>query len=405
MFSVRLFLGLLIFAASFKGSIAVPAPRDLRATLALSNRFQTTGHGNIADADRARVRTLKSQGSFAKNHKRATSIPASNVAVTYTANVGVGNPVTNYTLLIDTGSSSTWIGAGKSYVQTSTSVSTGRNVSAAYGTGNYSGTEYFDTVTLSSGLVIRNQSIGVASIHNGFAGYDGILGIGPVDLNDELVSGTSTVPTVTDNLHAQGTISTEEIGVFFAPVLAFTSGEMTFGGVDSSKYTGPITYTPLTTTYPAAYYWGVNQSVAYNSVTILSSTAGIIDTGTTLVLLATEAYNAYLQATGAVLDSATGFLMITSAQYSALSDLDFIIGGTTLTLNPNAQIWPRSLNVLIGGSNSSIYLIINDLGSNSGEGLDFTNGYTFLERFYSVFDTTNSRVGFASTVYTAATIN
>lgn len=34
----------------------------------------------------------------------------------------------------------------------------------------------FDTVTLSSGLVIQNQSIGVASTHNGFAGYDGILG-------------------------------------------------------------------------------------------------------------------------------------------------------------------------------------------------------------------------------------
>ena len=48
---------------------------------------------------------------------------------------------------------------------------------------------------------------------------------------------------------------------------------------------------------------------------------------------------------------------------------------------------------------------MNDLGSDSGEGLDFINGYTFLERYYSVYDTTNSRLGFASTAYTDATSN
>lgn len=106
----------------------------------------------------------------------------------------------------------------------------------------------------------------------------------------------------------------------------------------------------------------MNQSVAYNSVTILSSTSGIVDTGTTLLLLATEAYNAYMEATGAVLDSTTGFLVITPAQYSALSGLDFVIGGTTLTLSPNAQIWPRLLNQLIGGNSSFVYLIVNDVG-------------------------------------------
>jgi hypothetical protein len=63
------------------------------------------------------------------------------------------------------------------------------------------------------------------------------------------------------------------------------------------------------------------------------------------------------------------------------------------------------LNTYIGGSSSSNYLIVNNLGSPSGEGLDFINGYTFLERFYSVFDTTGGRVGFATTAYTTATTN
>ena len=45
------------------------------------------------------------------------------------------------TLLIDTGSSNTWLGASKAYSKTSTSKSTGQNVSVTYGSGSFNGTE------------------------------------------------------------------------------------------------------------------------------------------------------------------------------------------------------------------------------------------------------------------------
>ena len=77
----------------------------------------------------------------------------------------------------------------------------------------------------------------------------------------------------------------------------------------------------------------------------------------------------------------------------------------TYQLTANAQLWPRALNSYIGGTTSGIYLIVGDLGSPSGQGLDFINGYGFLERFYSVFDTANHRVGLATTAYTYATSN
>ena len=32
--------------------------------------------------------------------------------------------------------------------------------------------------------------------------------------------------------------------------------------------------------------------------------------------------------------------------------------------------------------------------------MDFINGMTFLERFYSVYDSTNNRVGLATTAHT-----
>jgi cathepsin E len=52
-----------------------------------------------------------------------------------------------------------------------------------------------------------------------------------------------------------------------------------------------------------------------------------------------------------------------------------------------------------------VYLIVNNLGTPTGQGLDFINGFTFLERFYSVFDTTNKRVGFATTPNTNSQLN
>ena len=104
---------------------------------------------------------------------------------------------------------------------------------------------------------------------------------------------------------------------------------------------------PITGTSPANEYWGINESIKYGSTTILSETAGIVDTGasaasgndkgvilidndiigTTLILLATQAFDSYQDATGAELDDTTGLLTVTTSQYDALEDLIFDIDG------------------------------------------------------------------------------
>ena len=118
-----------------------------------------------------------------------------------------------------------------------------------------------------------------------------------------------------------------------------------------------------------------------------------------------DAYNRYVDHTGAVYDDNTGLLRITEEQYQKLQSLFLDIGGNTYELIPNAQIWPRALNkILVGGDANSTYLVIQDLGG-SLPGMGFICGMTFLERFYSVFDTGNGRVGLASTPFTNATIN
>ncbi|KIY46755.1 acid protease [Fistulina hepatica ATCC 64428] len=356
------------------------------------------------------------------------SVDVTNAAVTYTMTVGVGSPATDYTLLIDTGSSNTWIGADKSYEPTETATRTGNYFFVAYGSGVALGRQYLDQVTLGSNLVIEDQSIGVSIMARGFSGVDGILGIGPVGLTAGMlpmhadvyqrtdkvygtgtVTDTDAVPTVTDNLYSQGTIPTESIGIFYQPSTSseeLAGGELSFGGPDSELYSSAITYVPITSTSPASNYWGIDQTLMYgDSTTLLSSTAGIVDTGTTLLMIASDAFEAYKEATGATLDETTGLLTVTEEQYATMESMYFTIGDTTFEFTANAQIWPRALNSTLGGDDDTIYLITADLGSDSGQGLDFINGFAFLQRFYSVFDTTNSRVGIACTEYTQATTN
>ncbi|KAJ3529152.1 hypothetical protein NM688_g7891 [Phlebia brevispora] len=281
-----------------------------------------------------------------------------------------------------------------------------------YGSGDFSGTEFTDTVTLGPGLTITAQSIGVASESEGFEGVDGIIGIGPVDLTLDTLSPDTrdTIPTgesFTDNLFTQGAIPEHLVAVSFEPTTTeeSTNGEVTFGGTDSSKFTGEISFVPITSTSPASEFWGIDQSITLGSTSILTETAGIVDTGTTLILISTDAFSRYERAVSGTLDRNTGLLRISSSEFSKLPTLNFNIGGTTFGLTANAQIWPRALNTAIGGVANDIYLVVNSIGTPTGEGLDFINGLTFLERFYSVFDTGNSRVGLATTSFTTATTN
>jgi len=264
-------------------------------------------------------------------------------------------------------------------------------------------------VTLSPTLVVHNQSIGVATSSSGFSGFDGVLGLGPDDLTIGTLSPdtTTAIPTVTDNLFLQGTTPADLLGVSLEPITTTPdkNGELTFGGVDPTRFIPPITWFPITTTSPSSEFWGCDQSIGYGTSTILATTAGIFDTGTTFVLIASDAFDLYKSATGAVLDGTTGLLRITSAQFANLKTLVFTIGGTAFEFTLNAQIWPRSLNTFIGGSASSIYLVVNDIGTSSGSGLDFINGCTFLERFYTAYDFTNSSIGISRTPFTTVTTN
>ncbi|KAF7312284.1 AB hydrolase-1 domain-containing protein [Mycena indigotica] len=416
---------LLALAALSSFCLDALAAQTTPISLPLSRKIQKPIE-RVSDSDRQRKRALKAQRErqwppeiaakrISPRSGPSDSVQVTNAVVTYTAHVDVGDPPQTYELLIDTGSSNTWVGNSKLYRATLETRPDGvipGPVVLVYGSGLFTGVEMVEQLSLTQQLRIRNQSIAVSEppLPQGFSNMDGILGIGPVDLTRGtmiLENDQHEIPTVVDNLFSSGVIPAPVVGIYYEPATIESSvnGELTLGGVDDTKYLDQVHYTPITTSTPASSYWGIDQTIVYGTETILAQTSGIVDTGTTLILLATDAFSAYKSATGATYDNSTGLLKISTEDFHRLKNLDFHIGGQTFSLTPDAQIWPRLLNSDIGGDSQSIYLIVGDLGTNSGSGLDFINGYGFLERFYSVYDTGNRRVGLAETQYTNAKLS
>ncbi|KAG2354224.1 aspartic proteinase [Suillus spraguei] len=402
----------LLLALSITGSPIEVRNSPIIVPLARRLGF-SNGTIDLVQHDKARVAAFR---DYNTHSRRAESIPTTFASTgRYTIALDVGDPPTTYNLVVDTGSAVTWIGAGTPYGETG--FNTGQRVGETYGGGqfrerSFSGTFFVDTVTLGHGLTIHNYPIAVASITTNFQRYDGILGIGPRALTFNTLKDipTAVYSTFTDWLVTTSAIRQNIVGIFFKPVTGGRDtavGGLAFGGPDYTKCDSTIAYTDVTNDFSSRDYWGIEQRITYRNTHILLRTAGVIDTGFNFIYIASYAYDIYRAETGATFDQPTGLLRITPDQYRDLGELKFYIGNTVLVLIADAQIWPRSLNSKIPGAEiNGIYLIINRL--DEGEMLGFINGYTFMQRFYTVLDSSDSdnrKVGFATTPFTYDSTN
>src|SRR5258708_902440 len=124
----------------------------------------TTEMRQFLHKERARV------NSFAAAAAVAGNVPATNAESSYYVTVTVGNQ--NFPkVIVDTGSSNTWVGASTHYPASESCIGT---FSVTYGSGSVTGTECTDRVTVGSFSVPR-QSFGSASSSDGFDGVDGYV--------------------------------------------------------------------------------------------------------------------------------------------------------------------------------------------------------------------------------------
>ncbi|KAI8096169.1 aspartic peptidase domain-containing protein [Halteromyces radiatus] len=194
---------------------------------------------------------ISSTTSDGRKHLHNVDVPLENIDIAYLINLSIGTPPQPFTLLLDTGSSSTWVpayGCGRfcgfptHTLQPSNSTtfnSSNLIFSVTYGQGYSHGLFAKDTFTV-NGVQIPGVNFGVSYANDGELtepGADGILGIGPDALSKFNNPDGKILPTLVTSMVDYGIISKNVFSIYFRPLKENVApwespidGEITFGG-------------------------------------------------------------------------------------------------------------------------------------------------------------------------------
>lgn len=248
-----------------------------------------------------------------------------------------------------------------------------------YGDGSgASGVVYADTVTV-GGATVTSQAVEAAtSVSSSFASGagDGLLGLG-------YESGNTCSPNQCQTFF--GNLQNSVPSPLFTADLQENGGSYDFGYIDSSKYSGSLTYTNVLQQNPS--YWDFTAG----DFSVSGSSSGsigysIMDTGTSLWLLPDSAVSAYYgQVSGAQNSNQDGGYVFPCG--ASLPDASATIAGTTFTV-PGSALSFQPLNDGSGNCFGGIQ------SSGSFPGAIF--GDVFMKNFFVVFDLGSNQLAIAT---------
>jgi len=167
------------------------------------------------------------------------------------------------------------------------------------------------------------------------------------------------------------------------------------GGVDKSKFTGSIIWTPVT----VEFYWQFSLTNVKLGNKLISGSKGcqaMADTGTSLINGYTGFVNAIHTAIGAKYSSVVGAHVVPCSKVSKLPSLTFTVSGRPLTLLASHYTFKYTSAKKVKYCVSS--LIGDDSAQDEFGNILWTLGDVFLRRWYSVYDLGKSSVGFAKSI-------
>ena len=241
------------------------------------------------------------------------------------------------------------------------------DISYVDGTGA-SGDVYSEIVTI-GGTTVTGQAVERATRASGnffVGGSDGLLGLS--------FSSDNTVIPTKQNTFIDNAISQGMPAVFAANLQHQAAGSYDFGGVDPSSYSGIITFTP------------VDNSQGSWMVTSDSGDRGVMDTGTSLLLLSNDTASQY-------------YAKVSSAAWNSVDqaweyDCSETLPDFSMSFSGYAAIVPGSYINYANIDSTKCYGGIQPRGD-----LSFSLfGDIFLKSQYVVYDQTagNPRLGLAS---------
>ncbi|EFA81975.1 cathepsin D [Heterostelium album PN500] len=334
-----------------------------------------------------------------------TTIPISDYEdAQYYGAITIGTPAQSFKVVFDTGSSNLWIPSKKCPVtvvacdlhskydssKSSSYVANGTSFSIQYGSGAMSGFVSQDTVQVGS-LTVQNQLFAEATAEPGIAfdlaKFDGILGLAFQSIS------VNSIPPVFYNMMAQGLVQQPVFAFWLSKVPGANGGELTFGSIDTTRYTGPITYVPLTN----ETYWEFKMddfALNGNSLGYCGADGchAICDSGTSLIAGPSAQINALNTKLGAVVMNGEGIFTSCSV-ISTLPNIEITVAGRQFLLTPTDYV----LQVTSMGQTECLSGFMGiDIPAPIGP--LWILGDVFISTYYAIFDYGNRQVGFATAV-------
>lgn len=311
-----------------------------------------------------------------------------NRKVVYYGSISLGTPKQNFTVIFDTGSSSLWVPAAKFDSHSvfypgnsSTFKDLNTSYDIQYGSGPITGMAGSDTLTIGS-LTIPLQGFGlitdVSGLRTSYSSFvfDGVLGLAFPEIS---VNGLTTTMEHLINNDAL------EKPVFSFYLSQGDVGEMTFGGIDHSRYSGVIEYVPVTDqSYWTVDLLSISMTNSNGSIPTEVSTS-IVDTGTTYIKGPSHAVASLAELVNATFYSSKGGWESYILDCNATGpDITLTLNGTNLTLTKEDYTLRTGTRCLLGfeGGMETMWVL----------------GDVLMRKFYTVFDLTTTsapRVGFA----------
>lgn len=315
----------------------------------------------------------------------------------YTANVEIGSPPQQIPLLLDTGSSDTWVFGP----QTSGRVKTSRFDSSAsktfkpngtswtiqYGIGHASGIWGTDSFKI-GGASVKSLSIGVATKVTQI--NQGIIGIGRPDAEATIKNGYmyQNLPL---RLQAEGLIKKAAYSLYMND-LNSKDGTILFGGVDHSRYVGGLAVLPIThPRHLGVTLKGMKCVGGRSKDQLLSkSQTAVLDSGTSLSYFDSGTVGAMQVAFNANPSFAIGMKYYCDCNITKSLALDF--GPITINVPAYQFLWPITqfvnplLATVVFPQNTCYF------GIESGNDGFALLGDNFLRSMYLVYDITDKQI-------------
>ena len=307
--------------------------------------------------------------------------------------VSVGTPGQSFQVVYDTGSSNLWVPSSKcgltcylkpryNSADSSTYVANGKNFSILYGSGPVNGYLSQDTVAVGD-ITVNNQVFAEVTNASGLGmafavgHFDGILGLAWPSIS---VDGVTPVFLNMMSQHPE----LEKKFSFYLPDSDSAKGELVFGGVDPSHYTGELKQVALTN----ETYWETHMSAAKLGTTSLVGDAPIVlDSGTSTLTAPTHIVDQIATILGATKFPGRPLYTVSCSAVPSLPNLTFTIGGNDWVLEPKDYII----------NDEDVECIVGIMGMDMSPrvGPIWILGDVFIRKVYTVFDYGNRALHFA----------